>query len=284
MATNLPNRASISYNGSGVVLSNQTNTTLIDQYTVELTKTPVVDTVIAGGDAVYVISLVNTGAGVLDGATLTDNLGGTENQLSYVDGSAQFYMNGELVTGTATPDADGVVFGYADTITPGDNLLVIYAASVGIAQTGTITNTVTADVPTAEQTQRIIVAQASATITITPVANVSIFKAASADTVQIGDTLTYTFTLMNTGSEAAENINFTDALPEQFNVTSVSYTADGTETPIADTDYTIEAPNTLIIPADGSTLEIDIPAATEEGPGITTITVTGTINGGSTIQ
>ena len=89
---------------------------------------------------------------------------------------------------------------------------------------------------------------------------------------------------MNTGSEAAENINFTDALPEQFNVTSVSYTVDGTETPIADTDYTIEAPNTLIIPADGSTLEIDIPAATEEGPGITTITVTGTINGGSTIQ
>ena len=284
MPTNLPNRASISYNGSGVVLSNQTNTTLIDQYTVELTKTPVVDTVIAGGDAVYVISLANTGAGALDGATLTDNLGGTENQLSYVDGSAQFYMNGELVTGTATPDADGVVFGYADTIIPGDNLLVIYAASVGIAQTGTITNTVTADVPTAEQTQRIIVAQASATITITPVANVSIFKAASADTVQIGDTLTYTFTLMNTGSEAAENINFTDALPEQFNVTSVSYTVDGTETPIADTDYTIEAPNTLIIPADGSTLEIDIPAATEEGPGITTITVTGTINGGSTIQ
>ncbi|MBQ6558714.1 MAG: DUF11 domain-containing protein [Clostridia bacterium] len=284
MPTNLPNRASISYNGSGVVLSNQTNTTLIDQYTVELTKTPVVDTVIAGGDAVYVISLVNTGAGALDGATLTDNLGGTETPLSYVDGSAQFYMNGELVTGTATPDADGVVFGYAGTITPGDNLLVIYAASVGIAQTGTITNTVTADVPTAEQTQRIIVAQASATITITPVANVSIFKAASADTVQIGDTLTYTFTLMNTGSEAAENINFTDALPEQFNVTSVSYTVDGTETPIADTDYTIEAPNTLIIPADGSTLEIDIPAATEEGPGITTITVTGTINGGSTIQ
>ncbi|MBQ2663903.1 MAG: DUF11 domain-containing protein [Clostridia bacterium] len=284
MPTNLPNRASISYNGSGVVLSNQTNTTLIDQYTVELTKTPVVDTVIAGGDAVYVISLANTGAGALDGATLTDNLGGTENQLSYVDGSAQFYMNGELVTGTATPDADGVVFGYADTIIPGDNLLVIYAASVGIAQTGTITNTVTADVPTAEQTQRIIVAQASATITITPVANVSIFKAASADTVQIGDTLTYTFTLMNTGSEAAENINFTDALPEQFNVTSVSYTVDGTETPIADTDYTIEAPNTLIIPADSSTLEIDIPAATEEGPGITTITVTGTINGGSTIQ
>ncbi|MBR0089880.1 MAG: DUF11 domain-containing protein [Clostridia bacterium] len=284
MPTNLPNRASISYNGSGVVLSNQTNTTLIDQYTVELTKTPVVDTVIAGGDAVYVISLANTGAGALDGATLTDNLGGTETPLSYVDGSAQFYMNGELVTGTATPDADSIVFGYADTITPGDNLLVIYAASVGIAQTGTITNTVTADVPTAEQTQRIIVAQASATITITPVANVSIFKAASADTVQIGDTLTYTFTLMNTGSETAENINFTDALPEQFYVTSVSYTVDGTETPIADTDYTIEAPNTLIIPADSSTLEIDIPAATEEGPGITTITVTGTINGGSTIQ
>lgn len=284
MATNLPNRASISYNGSGVVLSNQTNTTLVDQYTVELTKTPVVDTVIAGGDAVYVISLVNTGAGALDGATLTDNLGGTENPLSYVDGSAQFYMNGELSAGTATTGADGVVFSYADTITPGDNLLVIYAASVGIAQTGTITNTVTADVPTAEQTQRIIVAQASATVTITPVANVSIFKTASADTVQIGDTLTYTFTLMNTGSEAAENINFTDALPEQFSVTSVSYTADGTETPIADTDYTIEAPNTLIIPADGSTLEISVPAATEEGPGITTITVTGTITSGSTIQ
>ena len=278
MATNLPNRASISYNGSGVVLSNQTNTTLVDRYTVELTKTPVVDTVIAGGDAVYVISLKNTGAGELIGATLTDNLGGAENQLSYVDQSAQFYLNGESVTGTAVPSADSVVFSYAGSIVPGDNMLVVYAASVSAAQTGTVTNTVTADVPTAEQAQRVIVAQASAVITITPVASVSIFKSASTDTVQIGDTLTYTFTLMNTGSEEATGISFTDALPEQFTVTEVSYTVEGTETPIPAADYTIEDPNTLIIPAEGSSLEITVPAATDEGPGITVITVTGTIS------
>ena len=283
MATILPNRASISYNGSGVVLSNETNTSLVNRFTLNVEKDDIAPSVVPGGAAVYVVRMDNTGAGVLYNPTFTDDLG--NGQLTYIENTALFFLNGDPIEGTATVNSPTELVFTADvTLNEDDRLMVIYAASVSATQTEDITNTVVGTANGGSETGCEVSDSSDETITVEGSANVSIFKAASEETVSCGDTLVYTFTLMNTGSEAAENINFTDALPEQFSVTSVSYTVDGTETPIADTDYTIEAPNTLIIPADGSTLEIDIPAATEEGPGITTITVTGTINGGSTIQ
>ena len=274
MATNLPNRAQLTYNGSAVVLSNQTNTTLVDTNTMEITKKAVDMSVAAGSDAVYVVRLENTGANSLTGITITDDLG--MGALTYSDNTAQFYINGSSVTGTAVPGMENVVFSTTETLEPGDNFIVVYAASVGADQTEPITNTVTANATAAAPVSAAVTATADETINITAVPNVSIFKSADKDTVTSGDTLTYTFTLMNTGSADAENVKFTDVLPEEFTVQTVSYNTGGQDMPITTADYTFQN-NTLTIPSETGSLTLTVPAATSDGPGITTITVTGTI-------
>ena len=118
---------------------------------------------------------------------------------------------------------------------------------------------------------------ASSVITPEVFASVSVFKAADKETVVSGDTLTYTFTLMNVGAQAAESIEFVDDLPPEFTVSSVSYSQNGVTTPIAPGDYSLTPGNTLTIPAAGSALVIGVPEASETGPGTTVITVTGTI-------
>ena len=277
MPTILPNRASISYNGSGVVLSNETNTNLVNRFTLNVEKDDIAPSVVPGGAAVYVVRMDNTGAGVLYNPTFTDDLG--NGQLTYIENTALFFLNGDPIEGTATVNSPTELVFTADvTLNEDDRLMVIYAASVSSTQTEDITNTVVGTANGGSETGCEVSDSSDETITVEGSANVSIFKAASEETVSCGDTLIYTFTLMNTGSEAAEDVNFTDALPEQFTVQSVSHTVDDVETPIDAADYTVEAPNTLIIPAEGSTLEITVPAATNKGPGITTITVTGTIS------
>ena len=274
MATNLPNRAQLTYDGSTIVLSNQTNTTLVDTNTMEITKKAVDMSVVAGADAVYVVRLENTGANNLTNISITDDLG--MGALTYSENTAQFYINGSSVTGTAAASMGSVVFTTTETLEPGDNFIVVYAASVGADQTEPVTNTVTASATAASTVPAPITATADETINITAVPNVSVFKSADKDTVTSGDTLTYTFTLMNTGSADAENVKFTDVLPAEFTVQTVSYNTGGQDTPITPADYTF-ADNTLTIPSGSGTLTLTVPAATSDGPGITTITVAGTI-------
>lgn len=285
MATNLPNRAQVTYtygNSQETALSNETNTTLLDEFTMEVTKTAVASGIRSGSNAAYILRIDNSGPGTLYNPTITDDLGNSsvnaDPPLKYIEGSAKFYVNGDPAAGTASSSENQIVFSSGAALQPGDNLIVVYAASVDETQEGTITNTITAQANSGSASGALITDTATATITLTPYANISIFKTADKASVVSGDTLTYTFTLMNTGAQAADSISFVDALPSEFTVTSVSYTTNGTTTPIDSTDYSITTPNTLTIPDVGSSLVISVPAATTAGPGITTITVTGTVS------
>lgn len=285
MPTNLPNRAQITYTSGtsqNTAISNQTNTTLVDQYTMLLTK-DVLDNVVRLGDtATYVLRLTNTGAGALYNPTITDNLGsvlGADTPLSYVADSAVFYLNGTPVGGTAQITTAGVTFTAAAVLQPGDNLIIVYSAQTVAESAGQITNTAGAQANSGTPEGAVITAAATQTITTESVEapQLSIFKSADKDSVVSGDTLTYTFTILNTGSLPAESVNFTDVLPPEFTVTSVTLTQNGTTTTLLPTDYAIEPQNTLVIPAAGSLVVINVPAATAEGPGVSVITVTGTI-------
>ena len=292
MATNLLNRAQLSYTFSGSegsAVSNQTTTTLLDQYTMSVTKDTLTPEVRAGGNATYIVRVDNNGAGTLSDITVRDNLGagrhhesdrdrGHESNapLTYVEDSAVFYLNGTEVDGTAQTNRRGVTFETDTPLEPGDNLLIIYAATLDPAQTERVRNTATVTASTGSSSDREITECDTATVRPITFASVSMFKSADRDTVVSGDTLTYTFTLMNTGFDAANEITLTDEFPEEFTVTSVSYTSDCDTTPVSSDDYSIDR-DTLTLPASGSDLVIRVPAATHAGPGITTITVTGTI-------
>ena len=138
MPTNLPNRAQITYTSGtsqNTAISNQTNTTLVDQYTMALTKLALDDVVQLGDSASYILRLTNTGAGALYNPTITDDLGAamTTAPLTYVGNSATFYVNGSPVAGTATQGTDGVVFTTQSILQPGDNLIVAYLAETGLS-------------------------------------------------------------------------------------------------------------------------------------------------------
>ncbi len=285
MATNLLNRAQLSYSRNGetaTVLSNQTSTTLADEYVIDITKTAVTDTVRPGGNASYVVRVENTGAGTLYNVSVTDNLGtqpGTMTApLAYVADSAIFYINGAEVTGTDTATATDVKFTVTEPLAPGDNLVIVYAATLDDNQMDSVENTVTAFANSGSAAGALISDTATATITPESFASIAIVKAASATSVISGDELTYTFTMVNTGGEAVEAISLVDELPTEFNVTSVSYTVDGVTTPVASSDYSIAPPNTLTLPSISSSLQIPVAAATSAGPGVTIITVTGTVS------
>lgn len=283
MATNLPNIAQITYSYNGnqdTVLSNQTNTALIDEYTVSLTKTPVSTEVRIGDNATYVLTMTNTGSGALYNPSITDDLGtgqGTTAPLSYKTGSALFYINGKEASGTAAATDNSVTFTSTAVLQPNDILTVVYEASTSAAQAEIITNTAEASANSGSSTGAAVSATASAQITPQAYANVSVFKSADKSSVVSGDALTYTFTLLNTGGIEAADIKLVDALPSEFTINSVSYEINGDVTQIPASEYTITAPNTLTLPSDTSTLTIEVPAATQAGPGVTTITVTGTV-------
>lgn len=285
MPTNLPNRAQITYTSGAsqnTAVSNQTNTTLVDQYTMTLTKNALDNVIRLGDTASYVLRLTNTGAGALYNPTITDNLGSTpasDAPLSYVENSAVFYLNGAPVGGNAQTVADGVTFTAATVLQPGDSLLVVYSAQTVAADAGEITNTAVAQANSGTAEGAVITATATETITTESVEGpqLTIFKSADKDSVVSGETLTYTFTILNTGSQPATSVNFTDVLPPEFNVTSVTATLNGDTITLLPTDYAIEPQNTLVIPAEGSAIVISVPAATTEGPGVTVITVTGTV-------
>ena len=296
MATRLLNRAQINYtfNGSGAsAISNQTTTTLLDQYTMSVTKDTLTPEVKACCNATYVVRVENNGTGTLSDITVRDNLGAgrrrsdhqeserghdqeSEAPLTYVEDSAVFYLNGTEIEGTAQTNRRGVTFETDTPLEPGDNLLIIYVATLDSAQTKPVTNTATVTARTGSASRREITESDTATIRPIACAAVSIFKTADRDTVMSGDTLTYTFTLMNSGFKAADEITLTDEFPEEFTVTSVSYTSNGVTTPVSSDDYTITG-DTLTLPASGSELVIGVPAAKKAGPGITTITITGTV-------
>ena len=283
MATSLLNRAQISYTygtSEGSAVSNQTNTTLVDQYTMTVVKETLTPEIQAGNNAAFYVLVDNTGIGTLSGFSIEDDLGmmagAASAPLSYVENSAVFMKNGEVVTGTASTGAEGVTFATAAELAAGDSLMVIYLAEVDEAAAVPITNTATVTANTTAVEKESVIASASATVTPTAFADISIFKAADTDTVVSGDTLTYTFTLMNTGFDAAEDVVFTDAFPAEFGITGVSYTIDGVTTPVDPADYTVSG-NTLTLPAETSALALGVAPATETGPGMTVITVTGTI-------
>lgn len=280
MAINLLNRAEVVYNYgdmSDSATSNQTNTVLLEQYTMSVTKTAVDDSIRPGSDAVYVVRVENNGSGSLYNVTLTDNLGGTPDRLLYIEDTAQFYLNGVEIAGNVNAVEGDVFFTVTVPLQPGDNLMVIYAATVSENAVEPVVNTVTAQANSGTSAGPTISDTAQETVNISPFASVAIVKTADRDTVVAGDTLVYTFTLLNNGNAAVDSLVFTDSLPEEFAVTSVTYTVNGETTLLEPSDYNVGVDNTVTIPDAESAVVIGIPASDVNGPGVATIVITGTV-------
>ncbi len=277
------NQARLSYLDN-VTVSNVAVGELLEAITI--TKTPILDTYSSSDSVVYVISIVNSGSVSYNGLTITDNLGaysfnGTSViPLDYTAGSIKYFINGILQpTPTAIDTSPLTVSGISAPA--GGNATIVYEATTNqfapILDGGQIVNTVTLT------GAGLAPASASATINAESAPLLSITKAISPIPVSSGGTVTYTFTISNTGNTpivATDNAILTDLFdPILSNITA---TLNGVAL-VEGEGYSYNEATGLFRTLEG---QITVPSATyTQGPngeytvtpGVSTLVITGTI-------
>ncbi len=283
MAT-FTNYATLSYNG-GSTDSNTVTGEILE--TLSAAKTAVTKDYSQGDEITYVLSLVNSGTAPLSELTVTDNLGAytyntaTLYPLTYKADSLKVYVNGTLsATPTVTADPPLTVGGV--TVPAGGSTVIVYEATVnGFAPLGTNASVVNQVVISGGG----LTSQVNATETVVFRAEpiLAVNKALSPNVVTENGTVTYTFSISNFGStaaEASENIVLSDNFDPKLRDITVSL--NGTAL-TAGTQYTYNADTGVFATVDG---QITVPAATytqnDDGsyvtvPGTATLTVSGTI-------
>ena len=278
------NQATLSYGGV-VKASNVVTGEIVGVLSV--TKTAVGTEYTPGGSVTYIVSIVNSGATDAAGITVTDDLGaygGTPETpayvpLAYVDGTVKLFVRGVPGTAPAVTAGTTLVFD-GITVPTGGNVMLVYETEVtGEADGSTgaeIVNTVSVSGTGLDPVT------ASATVTAAEGPVLAVTKALTPQTVSENGTLTYTFTLTNTGNGEADAATGA-VLSDTFDpvLTGVTVTYNGAVWP--DTNYVYD-------PATGSFTTnagaITVPAATftrapdgamTSDPGVTVITVTGTV-------
>ena len=283
MAT-FTNQATLRYNGN-VVNSNITTGELVE--VLSATKTAVIDDYAQGSDVTYVIQIVNSGNIAFTGLTITDNLGeyafgtGTLVPLDYVEGSTQYYVNGVLQAAPTVTAGPPLVIGGVNVPANGVVTVIYVARTNQYAPLGiedTVVNTAVIDGGG--------ITPITVTETIMPEsgARLSITKSICPATVTENGTLTYTFTILNTGNAPAE-VEDDVIVIDTFNpiLTNLVVSLNGT-TWTSPANYNYDETTGVFTTGPG---QIVVPAATytqdeETGewiidPGVVVITVTGTI-------
>lgn len=236
----------------------------------------------------YVLTLNNTGNGVLTDLTVTDNLGAyVYNTLSlvpltYVDGSIRYLVNGVLQTPpTVVPGPPFQVTGV--TVPANGNVVILYQATPNsfapITDGSTITNTATVS---GGGLTNPVASTTSVPAATEPV--LSIIKSISPIPVVENGTVTYTFVISNNSvapASATENVVLTDTFnPILTNLVASFNGVTWTE----GTNFTYDETTGLFTSINGS---ITVPGATvvqdqttgayTVTPGTSTLVISGTI-------
>jgi uncharacterized repeat protein (TIGR01451 family) len=220
------NQATLRYNGVSVS-SNTVTGQMISP--LSLTKTAGEDQYAPGDTLSYVISVVNDGSVTYEGLSLTDDLGGYEAgtgtawPLAYVPDSVRYFINGVPQPAPAvTPGGPLVISGLS--VPAGGNAMLVYETEVTAAAPllagSQITNTATLS-----GTGLTAPLTAQATVSVETGAELSVVKSLSPATVAPNGQLSYSFTIQNSGNEAAgadANVTIADLFDPVLKNLSVS--------------------------------------------------------------
>ena len=279
------NQATLTYNGN-TTNSNIAYGELLDVLTA--TKTAVEASYTPGDRVTYVVTLRNTGNATVSGLTVTDDLGGydfngvTVYPLTYVGGTASLFVDGVLQPAPAVVPGPPLVFS-GISIPAGGDAVLVYQADVNSfappSAESTIVNTVTV---TGDGITTPITATETVTVAAAP--SLTISKSISPSQVTDNDRVTYTFIIANSGNQpviATDNAAITDtfdpiltALTVTFN--GVAWTQGVQYNYNEATGLFSTVAGQLLVPAATYTQDPTTGAYTVT-PGISTLTVTGTI-------
>lgn len=281
------NSASATYgygrDSQDTAVSNVATANLLEQFSLTGSKNVQNSSFRPGEIVSYYISATNTGTDNLYNLTFTDDLGGTDAPLVFVDGSAYLNFNGNISPIIPT-SISPLTFVIPNTFAPGDMATVDFLVRVnsGISATiDEITNTSTISANEGSVTGPVITLAPSPSVTLSreEYASVSITKSISDTNITEGEPFSYTLELENSGNLPATGVVITDVLPAGFVIASITMTTGGVTTTFASGDYTVDgATNTLTLPTNPD-VEIRVPASTGGAVGLTTIVITGQING-----
>ena len=269
----------MSGNDTGSAASNVVTTNLLDSYSIIAQKDSANSSFRAGENITYLVTVTNTGTQPLYNVQISDDL--AAGQLTYLAGSALVIDGSTTVAITPVSTAPLVLIA-ADVLNSGESVTVLYVARVAASipdSVLTLTNTanVQANEGSAEGAVIEVVPAPTVTLNRADYAQVEVVKSVDKAVISSGDTLTYTFTLENTGNIPATDVVITDALPTGFVITSITSQTGSVITVFNESDYTVDASNILTLPT--SDVSITVPAATEAGAGVTVVTVVGTVTG-----
>ena len=278
------NQATLTYRGGA------TNSNIVTgeiREVLSANKNASTDTYTPGDELTYFVNIINTGATALTGLTVTDDLGaypfgaGTLTPLTYVDGSAQYFVGGVPQTApTVVSTSPLIVSGL--TVPAGGNAQLVYRAVPNeyapLASTSTILNTVTITGPGIPTPVR-----ASETVTILGGTALTIAKALNPTTVSDGERLTYTFVIENSGNEeavATDDLVVSDTFDPALS--DIVVTLNGTTLPAGSYTYDEATgafatnPGVLTVPAATYTQD-PVTGAWTLLPGTTVLQVSGTV-------
>ncbi len=255
----IENFATVRYTSGGVPATTVSNIAQIDlASSVTFDKRTVGITYSEGDLVTYIMTVSNTSSNPLNTVSITDNLGTFTSQtgeltpLTFV-GPAILLVDGQDASANLTTDSSQssqVVFSIP-ALAAGATANIIYTARVNefapLELDSTIVNyaTLTTDSDCAD-------GSASATVTVAPAADVSIFKQMSPNPVVCGDTVTYTIRLYNYGNIDAENVQLIDVfdpIPTNITVSRNGVILEGTAYLYENGTLTVPATATDTIPA-----------------------------------
>lgn len=285
MAT-INNTASVTYSfgrsETASAVSNTATTNLIEEYSISGSKISNNETFRNGENLTYQISVSNDGTSSLYNVTVSDDLGGETNPLTFLDGSGTYNING-ITAGIIPTGVRPLVFTLPSPLASGETATIVFVARVSAgldASVTEITNTATITANEDSTTGTSISVTPSPTVTVPrgEFADVTLTKDVSSAQITAGETFSYKITLSNSGNLDATGLIITDTLPDGFTIQSVTSETDGVTTTFSASDYEVDAStNTLTLPS-GSTLSITVPAASGGSSGTTVVTITGAIS------
>lgn len=280
------NRAQISY--SGVTADSNIVTGEIRQV-LAVSKASVSGTYRRGDILTYAVSITNSGTTEFSGLTLSDDLGAyalgsaTAVPLTFTDGSVLYYVNG-VMQASPTVAAGPPLTVSGISVPAGGSAVIVYRATVNDyaapSTGGSIVNTATVSGGGLSSALT-----ASRTVTADTAAVLSITKSLSPTVVAENGQINYTFTIQNTGAEAADAaaaLTVTDTFdpilktPLTVTLNSDALAQSGNYTYNAATGEFATVPGVLTVPA--ATFTQDTATGRWSiAPGVTTLTVSGNI-------
>jgi uncharacterized repeat protein (TIGR01451 family) len=221
------NQSTVSFTSgtfSGTASSNMTTTPVI-QPQIAVTKSANTSNATVGDPVTYTVTVSNSG-----------NLGAAVTLTDTIPASTTFSPNSVIVNGFPLPGASPATGIDLGTIAPGGSTTVTFVVVVdSLPNPQTISDQATATFTYNPPDGRTLTGTAlSNTVTI-PVSapNVVVVKSTTTTSTTLGDTISYTVSVNNSGIETVNNVQLSDMIPVGATFVAGSVSIDGTPVPSA---------------------------------------------------